>query len=71
MNNIFDIAYDRHGRYFCRKCIDSSFIAPADERYSMQVYAGMYCDACWENDGRNHDREFDPDDAGERMEDDY
>lgn len=57
-----------HGRYFCRRCADRRISAPAEERYSMQVYAGMLCDACWKVDGRNHDRPFDPMDAGESLE---
>lgn len=61
------------GRYFCRACADKGMTnVPAEERYSMRVYAGMYCDKCWEKDGRNHDREFDPLDAGEHFdENDY
>lgn len=61
------------GRYFCRKCASEhgSESVPANERYSMGIYAGMYCDACWDKDGRNHDRPFDPLDAGESYEDDY
>jgi len=62
------------GRYFCRCCASKGLgeNVPAEERYSMQVYAGMYCDPCWAVDGRNHDRPFDPMDAGEAYsEDDY
>lgn len=62
------------GRYFCRRHAgekgDES--VPAVERFSMGIYAGMYCDACWATDGRNHDRQFDPMDAGEHYsEEDY
>ena len=61
------------GRYFCRSCAgetgDES--VPANERFSMGIYAGMYCDKCWAKDGRNHNRAFDPADAGESYEDDY
>lgn len=58
------------GRYFCRRCADLKDCAhvPAEERYSMGLYAGMLCDACWAEDGKNHDRPFDPLDAGERYE---
>lgn len=62
------------GRYFCRKCASNNGNenVPVTERFSMGIYAGMYCDACWEVDGRNHDRSFDPMDAGEHYnEDDY
>lgn len=60
------------GRYFCRRCADEKgAYNPASERYAMRIYAGMYCDVCWEQDGRNNDRDFDPDDAGESMEPDY
>lgn len=67
-----DQAEKEFGRFFCRRCADKNMGVPADERYSMDVYAGMYCDACWKDDGRNHDRQFDPMDAGEHYsEDDY
>jgi len=56
------------GRYYCRRCADKSRWKEAGERFSMGIYAGMYCDACWREDGRNHDRAFDPDDAGESYE---
>ena len=62
------------GRYFCRSCADKigNESVPAEERFSMSIYAGMYCDKCWENDGLNHDRQFDPMDAGEHCdESDY
>lgn len=62
-----DKARAEHGRYFCRRCIDDGRITDAYERYSMSVYAGMLCDACWADDGRNHDRPFDPADAGESL----
>lgn len=54
-----------YGRYYCRRCADKDQWEPANERFSMGVYAGMYCDECWEADGRNHGRAFDPMDAGE------
>jgi hypothetical protein len=44
---------------------------PAGERYSWGVYAGMLCNSCWADDGRNHDNDetsFDPDYCGESME---
>ena len=59
-----------YGRYFCHSCADKGIARPADERLSMGVYAGMYCDTCWRLDGRNHCRRFDPTDAGERMDPD-
>jgi hypothetical protein len=68
----YEKALKEHGRYFCRKCADRNIVVAADERYSMAIYAGMYCDACWSEDGRNHSRDFDPMDAGEHyMEEDY
>ena len=60
-----------YGRYYCRRCADRRIARDASERYSMGVYAGMLCDACWKDDGRNHDRQFDPMDAGERMDEEY
>jgi hypothetical protein len=63
---------DEFGRYFCRRCADKRIARGASERYSMGVYAGILCDACWAEDGRNHDRAFDPMDAGEAYsEEDY
>ena len=63
------------GRYFCRRCCDAGKgeTVLADERFSFGIYAGMLCDACWAVDGRNHDTDgvvFDPDDAGERLDED-
>lgn len=65
--NFDEKCHAEHGRYYCRRCADSRRIVAADERYSMNVYAGMLCDSCWANDGRNHDRDFDPMDAGEHF----
>jgi hypothetical protein len=58
----------RFGRYFCRRCAEGEVVREGRERCSMTVYAGTYCDACWAADGRNHDRQFDRDDAGESLE---
>jgi hypothetical protein len=66
------IGFADYGRYYCRRCVDNGLVRPADERYSMQCYAGMLCDDCWDADGRNHDRAFDAADAGEAFdESDY
>lgn len=64
----YEKAQAAHGRYFCRSCADRGVIRPASERYSMGIYAGMSCEECWAKDGRNHDRRFDPMDAGEAYE---
>jgi late competence protein required for DNA uptake (superfamily II DNA/RNA helicase) len=64
----FDEARATFGRYFCRRCADKNEWKEACERFSMGIYAGMYCGACWAEDGRNHNRAFDPDDAGESYE---
>ncbi len=72
--DIYDKAHAEHGKYFCRSrnCISKGVITGACERYSMGIYAGMYCEDCWALDGRNHDRNFDPMDAGEHYsEEDY
>ena len=61
----FERCRQNHGRYFCRRCADREIERAASERHSMGVYAGMYCGPCWAADGRNHDRAFDPMDAGE------
>jgi hypothetical protein len=66
-----DDAREQFGRYFCRPCADKGKVEGADERFCMGVYAGMMCDPCWADSGMNHDREFDPDYAGERMDEDY
>jgi hypothetical protein len=44
--------------------------ADAEERYSLGIYAGRYCDACWRKSGyRTEGPEgFDPLDAGESYE---
>lgn len=45
-----------------------------EERYSLGIYAGRFCEICWEESGyRKEGREgFDPLDAGENYdEDDY
>jgi hypothetical protein len=70
--NFDDKVEAEFGRYYCRRCADRRIAKGAEERYSMGVYAGMLCDACWDADGRNHDRAFDPLDAGEHYgEEDY
>ncbi len=70
--------------YFCRAATHPDLANDEDahkhpsnatttERYSWRVYAGMYCDSCWTQDGRNHDNdatEFDPAAAGENMDPD-
>lgn len=43
----------------------------AEEQYSFGVYAGRYCDACWQYSGYRDVHEhipFDPADAGEALE---
>lgn len=60
-----DRARAEFGRYFCRRCAEQERLRAACERFSMGCYAGMYCDECWAEDGRNHDRQFDEADAGE------
>ena len=54
-----------YGRYYCRRCACDDKWKPASECFSMGIYAGMYCGPCLAADGRNHDRPFDPMDAGE------
>ena len=63
--------YLTFGKYFCRACMDKNMGVSANERYSMGIYAGMYCDDCWAKDGRNHSIQYDYLDAGESYEDDY
>lgn len=60
--------HELYGRYFCRRCADQDKWSQARERFSMGIYAGMYCAKCWAEDGRNHNRDFDPMDAGESYE---
>lgn len=44
--------------------------AEGDERYSLGIFAGYYCNKCWEESGyRKEGRDgFDPLDAGEAYE---
>lgn len=41
-----------------------------DERYSLGIYAGRWCDPCWDQSGYRKEgpEEFDPMDAGESYE---
>lgn len=39
-----DKVQEEFGRYYCRRCADKRIAEGACERYSMGVYAGMYCD---------------------------
>lgn len=53
------------GRDFtCRTCYEKQ----GEERFSLGLYAGIYCDECWDKSGfREEGREgFDPMDAGEQ-----
>ncbi len=42
----------------------------AEERYSLGIYAGRYCDKCWKESGYRDEpaSAFDPMDAGENYE---
>jgi hypothetical protein len=60
-------ARESHGRYYCRLCIHRGKIEGAMERYCMGIYATLCCAACWKTHSLNHDRAFDPADAGESM----
>lgn len=44
----------------------------AEERYSLGIYAGRYCDQCWKESGYRDEPAsgFDPMDAGEAYESD-
>lgn len=57
----------------CARCVDKGI--PESEtsgspRYSLGIYAGRYCDECWDEAGcRKEGRSgFDPADAGESYE---
>jgi hypothetical protein len=58
-----------HMKFACCKCGKPD----AEERYSLGIYAGKYCDGCWDKAGYRKEGAgaFDPLDAGERYEDDY
>ena len=71
LSNFLESLRQEYGRYFCRRCADLHIRREAEERFSMGIYAGMYCDNCWAVDGRNHKRRFDPMDAGESYDDKY
>ena len=60
------------GRNCCHHCVHERLgegkpARWADEQYSMGVYAGRYCDECWEHSGYVKDgaEAFDPTYAGE------
>jgi len=55
------------------KCCKPDCPKPAQDRYSLGLPAGRYCDGHWATSGyRTEGREgFDPTYAGERYEDDY
>ncbi len=48
----------------CCKCGDTR---TDEDRYSLGIYAGHYCDACWKESGYRDEpaSAFDPLDAGE------
>lgn len=60
-----------HKVYVCG-CGDRETV---QERYSFGAYAGLWCDRCWPQSGFRDAcdprAEFHPDDAGERLEEDY
>jgi hypothetical protein len=53
-------------KYLCSKCGS----VEAEQRYSLGLYAGKYCEPCWDKSGyRKEGKEgFDPMDAGESYE---
>lgn len=67
---------------FCCRCYDEAVSAgadpedaevqasPGEERYSLGIYAGTYCDAHWAESGYRDEpaSAFDPMDAGESYE---
>jgi len=59
---------DRENRPTCSRCDSEDF----EPRYSLGIYAGRYCDACWKESGYRDEPAsgFDPSDAGERYEED-
>ena len=62
-----DKLIEEFGRYYCRRCADRRIARGAEERFSLGVYAGMYCEACWDKSGyRQEGKEgYDYLDAGE------
>lgn len=50
----------------CSRCEKEN----AEERYSLGIYAGRYCDRCWDDSGYRKEPAgaFHPDDAGESYE---
>jgi hypothetical protein len=63
-----------HERYVCHcSYCEEHGPAFAEDRYSMGVYAGRFCDEGWKLSGYRDvgPEEFDPAYAGERMENDY
>ena len=63
------------GRWLCGACLEVGKVEMNEPRYSFGCYAGKYCDEHWKTSGyrdaTDPDAEFDPDYAGERIDDDY
>ena len=59
---------ETENRATCSRCDSEDF----ETRYSLGIYAGRYCDACWKESGYRDEPAsgFDPSDAGERYEED-
>lgn len=59
-------------RDICQRCIDVE-LRPAEERYSLGIYAGRHCDACWDASGyrKEGSEGFDRADAGESYYEEY
>lgn len=53
---------NENGEKVCPCCMQ-----PGEDRYSLGIYAGHYCDAAWEKSGYRKEgpEGFDPLDAGE------
>jgi len=66
--NAFIVKHDRYPTWWeqgcpCSRCGERG----AEERFSLGIYAGRYCPACWKESGYRDEpaSAFDPMDAGE------
>ena len=60
-------------QWTCSGCgVTNTAGGAVEERYSLGIYAGRWCDCCWEKSGYRQEGPagFDPADAGESYEPD-
>jgi len=72
----FDGEFWLEDRYTCHHCLEQRLYEnkppkEAEERYSLGIYAGRYCDPCWDKSGYRKEgpEGYDYLDAGEYYDD--